>query len=95
MSRLNAEQITEVVLALVGDIDAHGETHLDDKSRENQRVLADVIDTLVYCVSQNTRYAKRFEHSMKVIGTDAQDFLGYLVEEYGLTDYVREDKDGE
>lgn len=89
MSKLDAEQIVNVIDALVGDIEAYGETHIDTKNRENQKTLTDVIDTLMWMLIKNTHYAKRVEYSMKVIGEDAKDFLGYLVEEYELNDYVR------
>lgn len=92
MSKLEADQIAEVVFALVGDIEAHGETHIDEKNRDNQKMLTDVVDTLVWSLIQNAKYAKRHEYSMKVIGEDAIEFLGYLVEEYDLNDYVRKEE---
>ena len=92
MSMLDAEQIADVVFSLVGDTAAHGDSYLDEAVRRNLKVLTDVIDTLVYDVYQKTKYANRVEYSMKVIGEDARDFLGYLVEEYGLNDYVRKEE---
>ena len=92
MSMLEAEQIADVVFALVGDTDAHGDSYLDKAVRRNLTVLTDVIDTLIYDVYKKTKYADRVEYSMKVIGEDARDFLGYLVEEYGLNDYVRKEE---
>lgn len=92
MSKMNSEQIVEVIYALVGDTDAHGESYADMKSRENQKALTEVIDTLVWDVVKNAKYEKRHEYSMKVIGEDARDFLGYLVEEYDLNDYVRKEE---
>lgn len=89
MSKFDAEQIAEVVFALVGNTDPYGETYSDKEVRANLHVLTEVIDTLVYDVYKKTKYANRVEYSMKVIGEDAKDFLGYLVEEYGLNDYVR------
>lgn len=91
MSKLEANQIAEVVFALVGDIEAYGETNIDKENRDNQKILTDVVDTLVWSLIQSTKYAKRHEYSMKVIGEDAIEFLGYLVEEYDLNDYVRKD----
>lgn len=92
MSMLEAEQIADVVFALVGDTDAHGDSYLDKAVRRNLTVLTDVIDTLIYDVYKKTKYADRVEYSMKIIGEDARDFLGYLVEEYGLNDYVRKEE---
>ena len=92
MSELNAEQISSVVFALVGDTSAHGESYIDQENREHQKKLTEVIDILMWDVISNTKYASRNEYSMKVIGEDAKDFLGYLAEEYSLNDYVREEK---
>ena len=90
MSKLDSEQIVNVIDALVGDIEAYGESHIDMAHRENQKVLTEVVDTLIWSLVKNTHYAKRAEYSMKVIGEDAKEFLGYLVEEYELNDYTRD-----
>ena len=92
MSKFDAEQIANLVFALIGDTDAHGDSYLDGESRRNQKVLTDVIDTLIYDVYKHTKYTNRVEYSMKIIGEDARDFLGYLVEEYDLNDYVRKEE---
>lgn len=89
MSKLDAEQIVNVVDALVGDITAHGETHTDTQNRDNQKVLTEVIDILVWMVVKNTNYVNRREYSMWLIGNDAKEFLGYLVDEYELNDYAK------
>lgn len=92
MIELNAEQISSVVFALVGDTSAYGESYIDGKNREHQKKLTEVIDILMWDVITNTKFASRNEYSMKVIGDDAKDFLGYLVEEYSLNDYVRKEE---
>lgn len=89
MSKLDAEQIVNVVDALVGDITAHGETQTDTRNRDNQKVLTEVIDILMWMVIKNTNYVNRREHSMWLIGNDAKEFLGYLVDEYELNDYAK------
>ena len=89
MIELNAEQISSVVFALVGDTSAHGESYIDKENREHQKKLTEVIDILMWDVITNTNYASRNEYSMKVIGEDARDFLEYLAEEYSLNDYVK------
>ena len=91
MSKLEADQIVEVVFALVGNTEPYGETYKDKETLDNLYVLTEVIDKLIYDVYKKTKYAIRVEYSMCLIGTKAQDFLGYLVEEYGLNDYVREE----
>lgn len=93
MSKLDSEQIVNVIDALVGDIEAHGETHIDTVNMENQKVLTEVVDMLIWSLIKNTYYANRAEYSMKVIGEDAKEFLGYLVEEYELNDYMRDDNE--
>ena len=88
----DSAQIADLVFALVGDTSAHGESYIDKQNRENQQQLTEVIDTLLWEVSKNTRYAERVEYSMKLIGKDAENFLGYLVEEYELNNYVRKEE---
>lgn len=83
MSRLDAEQIVEVVMALTGEIRAHGETYADEKSYKNQKVLEEVIFQLVHKMYKNTFYAERAEGSMKEIGEEAKAFLKELADEYG------------
>ena len=83
MSRLDAEQIVEVVMALTGEIEAYGETYADEKSYKNQKVLEQVIFQLVHKLYENTFYAKRPEGSMKEIGEEAKAFLKELADEYG------------
>ena len=90
--RFDSAQIADLVFALVGDTSAHGESYIDKQNRENQQKLTEVIDALLWEVSKNTGYAKRGEYSMKLIGKDAENFLGYLVEEYELNNYVRKEK---
>lgn len=88
MSKLNTSQIVEVVQALVGETDATGESERDRQVRQNQKLLSDVVDTLLYILVRSTKYAERHEGSIKVIGNDAIEYLGYLVKEYDLNDYV-------
>lgn len=88
---LSADQITDVVLALVGDTDAYGESHIDKTSLENQKVLTDVIDTLIWEVIKNTKYADRTEYSIRLIGQHARRFLGNMIEEYDLNEYAEEE----
>ena len=89
---MDSETIINVVFKLIGDTEPHGETHIDDVVRDNQKVLTEVIDELVMTIYRNSGYARCPQYSMKVIGEEAEDFLGYLVEEYGLNDFVRKEK---
>lgn len=86
MSKLVTEQILDVIDALVGDIDAYGESHIDERNRENQKTLIEVVYALISMIYDNTKYADRVEYSMKIIGNDAKEFLEHLVKEYGLNE---------
>ena len=86
--KLTADQISEVVITLTGEIDAWGDSGVDKMRLENQKVLEEVIDKLVYRIFKNRKYKERVEYSMKVIGEDAEEFFKYLVEEYDLGEFV-------
>lgn len=86
MNKLETEQILAVINALVGDIEAYGESHIDERNRENQKTLIEVVYALINMIYHNTKYANRVEYSMKVIGNDAKEFFELLVEEYGLNE---------
>ena len=83
MSKLSANDIVEVVMALTGEIEAYGSSGIDIERYENQDVLEDVIYKLVGKIYDNTFYANRVEESMKKIGKEAKMFLKELTEEYG------------
>ena len=93
MSRFNAETIADVVFELVGETEAYGDTYIDSVRVKNQQIMCDVIDYLILRVYKNTKYADRNEWSMKDIGMKAREFLGYLVVEYGLNDFVEEEEE--
>lgn len=88
--KLDAYQITTVINALVGDTTPVGEEHIDKIKRENQKVLFEVTENLIWQICKNLKYMDRIEHSIFRIGYDAEKFLGYLVEEYELNNYVGE-----
>lgn len=86
MSKLETEQILDVINALVGDIEAYGDSYIDERNRENQKTLIEVVYALIDMIYDNTKYADRVEYSMKVIGNEAKKFLEHLVKEYGLNE---------
>ena len=93
MSDLSGSEIVRVVDALIGATEAYGDTYIDHDRLINQEKMKEVAGHLLYRLWENTKYAKRSEYSMKEIGNDACEFLGYLVSEYGLNDFVEEEKE--
>lgn len=88
--KLDAYEITAVVNALVGETTPLGEEHTDKRRRENQKVLFEVTENLIWQIVRNLKYMDRKEMSMFRIGYDAEKFLGHLVEEYELNNCVEE-----
>ena len=92
MSNLSGSEIVRVVDALIGATEAYGDTYVDHDRMNNQMKLKELTEYLIGELWKNTRNAKRVEYSMKQIGIDACEFLGYLVSEYGLNDFVEEEE---
>lgn len=88
MSELSGSEIIRVVDVMIGATEAYGDTYIDHDRMINQQKIKDLTEHLISRLYTNTKYVKRVEYSMKEIGNDAKDFLGYLVEEYGLNDFV-------
>lgn len=90
--KLSANEISDVVLNLVGEIDAYGDSAIDKMRLENQKILEDVIDSLIFWLMRNIKYKECYQYSMKTIGEDAEDFFRYLVKEYELGNYLRKEE---
>ena len=88
MSELSGSEIIRVVDTLIGATEAYGDTYIDHDRLINQEKMKEVTEYLINRLWENTTYTKRVEYSMKQIGNDACEFLGYLVSEYGLNDFV-------
>lgn len=88
MSDLSGSEIVRVVDALIGSTEAYGDTYIDQDRLINQEKMKEVAGHLLYRLWKNTKYAKRSEYSMKEIGNDACEFLGYVVEELNLNEFV-------
>lgn len=93
MSELSGSEIIRVVDALIGATEAYGDTYVDHDRMNNQKKLKELAEHLINRLWGNTKYTKRPEYSMKEIGNDACEFLGYLVSEYGLNDFVDEEEE--
>lgn len=88
MSDLSGSEIIRVVDCMIGATEPYGSTHIDHDRMNNQQKLKELAECLIADLCSNANYASRHEYSMKEIGEDARNFIGYLVEEYGLMDYV-------
>ena len=88
MSELSGSEIIRVVDALIGEIGAYGDTYIDHDRMINQEKMKELTEHLIRRLCGITINARRDEYSMKQIGNDACEFLGYLVSEYGLNDFV-------
>jgi len=68
-------ELSEIVMALVGPVQAVGETREDERRLVNMKVLTGLVDVLLFEINRATRDAGRAEYSMRVIGKHAMDFL--------------------
>ena len=88
MSDLSGSEIIRVVDCMIGATEAYGDSYIDHDRINNQKKLEELAEWVIAELCRNTKYTSRHEYSMKEIGEDARKFLEYLVEEYGLLDYV-------
>lgn len=73
-------ELNEIVMKLIGDINAVGETHEDAQRLANLKELTNLIDKLLYEVSWAARDELREEASVRAIGKHAAKFLQELKE---------------
>ena len=88
MSNLSGSEIIRVVDCMIGATEAYGDSYIDIERLNNQKKLEELAEGLIADLCRNAKYTSRHEYSMREIAEDARKFLGYLVEEYGLMDYV-------
>ena len=74
---MKAETVIEVVKKLVGEVDAVGSSHIDEKRLENLKVMTEVIDELIEEVISSAGTKDDYRYSMQQIGKYA---FGYLKE---------------
>lgn len=72
----------EIVKKLVGPINPIGETNLDGKRLENLKVMTELVDALLTDIDAVTTNKDMPEHSRRVAGKFAYDFMGRM----GITD---------
>lgn len=92
MSDISGSTIIAIVDALIGETAPYGDTYVDHERMCNQQKLKELTNHLLDRLYLNAKYRNRVEYSMKQIGEDAAEFLGYMVEEYELDKFVREEE---
>lgn len=68
-------ELYDVVLKLVGPVEAVGETNEDARRLANLKELTALVDRLLYKISDASIAVGRQEASMKAIGMHARKFL--------------------
>ena len=68
-------ELDEMVMKLVGPVNAVGESNQDAKRLENLESLVTLVDRLLYKIEDASKDANRQEASMKAIGVRASAFL--------------------
>ena len=92
MSDISGSTIITIVDVLIGETAPYGDTYVDHDRLCNQQKLKELTEHLICRLLVSAEGRKRVEYSMKQIGEDAAEFLGYMVEEYGLGEYVRKEE---
>lgn len=73
---------TDIVKKLIGNIHPHGASHIDGDRLENLKEMCALVGDLVYEINFVARNNKdRQEHSMKIMGEYAHD---YLINDLGI-----------
>jgi len=70
--------VHEIVKKLVGEIKPTGETHADNQRFENLKIMAELVDRLVFDIDNVGSYKDRTEYSMNRAGQFADNFLAEL-----------------
>ena len=68
----------EIVKKLIGEIKPVGESHTDEKRLENLKQTCDLVNDLVAEIELVSKNKDRHEHSMRVMGEYAYNFLRLL-----------------
>lgn len=77
---MKAETILEVFKKLNGSIEPQGASHIDDKIMSNLQCQIHITETLIDEIILVARHKDRHEHSMKICGKEANEFINRLKE---------------
>jgi hypothetical protein len=83
-------EIYDIVKKLVGNIEPVGETNADDRSFDNLKTTAGLIELLINDMACVARDRISYEYSVKRSGQYAIDFLKTLREDIWFEDWVDE-----
>ena len=75
-------EMIDVVRKLLGPIEPVGESHEDERRMQNLEATIGVVDKLMCDINDAAQDADRVEHSMRVIGQRAKQFLNDLLCEF-------------
>lgn len=81
-------ELLEIIEKLLGEIEPVGATHVDKERFENLKNYEDLIYQLVYKYADLIENKDRYEHSMKIVGERALNFIKCL--HYDLEYYIKE-----
>lgn len=68
-------EIIDIVRKLIGPVEAVGDSGLDEKRLKNLEATCDLVNRLLYDIHQASHSSDNHQHSMKVIGQRAKEFL--------------------
>jgi len=75
-------EMIDVVRRLLGPIEPVGESREDERRLHNLEATIDVVDRLMCDINSAADEANRTEHSMRVIGQRAKQFLNDILCEF-------------
>jgi len=67
--------LDEIVMKLIGPVQAIGDSRIDEERLKNMKHLTWLVDRLLFEIETAAADATRTEHSMRLIGEKARDFL--------------------
>ena len=72
---LSSQQIADLIMSFIGEIEPVGETNTDNKRSNNLKLLLSVMDCLLDEIYWLLPYTENAEHSMHMIGDEAERWM--------------------
>lgn len=72
---LSNQQIADLIMSFIGEIEPVGETNTDNKRSNNLKLLLSVMDCLLDEIYWLLPYTENVEHSMHMIGDEAERWM--------------------